>query len=331
MELFSNVERTDLRGSDYGENPYRYLNVSGRPMARRIREFLSAAFAHYPTDAQLDIKRRLMANRPDAHLAALLELVVFAFLKRQGHDVEVHPAVAGTSARPDFGVRTASGTILVECTTANGSEETTNADRRRFQAVDALDQIVSDRWSVGYVSETTGSTPLRTARFVHAVREWLATLDWPEITASLAAGDDLPELAWADEDWSIRLQAIPLKPDAGPTGARGMFMSEVTNVDVTVRVRRAVVTKTGAYGSDLRMPLVIVVVPGVEYGRDEHLLEALLGDRLWNLMHRTREVRQPTKPTAHGGTTAACEVQGHQPFSMRRPSALGTWLASTGS
>src|SRR5687768_11113660 len=207
-------------------------------MAARLRDFFETAFALYPDEAKLDLKNRFMSPRPEMHLGALVELITFAILKKSGHEVEVHPEIQGTDARPDFRIHLSSGTVLIECTTANPSVETAKADSRRFEAVDSLEKIVSNEWSVGYVSQETGPNPLRSAQFIRAVRSWLSTLDHQEVTTGLEAGDELPTYEWRGEGWVILLQAIPLKPEAEPMGARGMYMSEVTRVDERDRIRR---------------------------------------------------------------------------------------------
>lgn len=287
MNLFSNRERTSLEGADYRESAFAYLNRSARPMAGRIRDFFEGAYAAYPEHGQSDLRGRFLSRRPEVHLAALVELLTFAILRASGYDVEIHPQIPDTTRRPDFRATTAGLSFLVECTTANASEDDAKAADRRFEAVDLLDEVVSDRWTIVYHSGRTGEKPIPRARFLDAIRAWIASLD---AATGSENEDSQPELLWEEDGWEIRLLAYRLKPGTAADGSRGGYMSEVTTVDATRRVRRAIEGKSSAYGPDPKEPLIVVVVPGVEFARDEHLFEALFGDKEWIVDHRAGTV-----------------------------------------
>lgn len=293
MNLFSNRERVDMDGAGYSEQPYVYLDRSARPMAARIRDFLEGAFALVPEEQQLDVRRRFMSRRPDAHLAALLELITLAMLIRIGFNVQLHPEIPGSRHRPDFAVTTPQGLVYVECTTANPSETATAEEQRTYDAIDVLDDIESDRWTVSFASPQVGPQPIVPRRFKRDVEAWLEGLDYDEI---LAAGErrdvdyQYPCIIWRDAGWVIELSAYPLQLDA-PAGVHGIYTSQALNVDTPIRLRGALAGKAEYYGDDLGAPLVVIVAPGVQFADHDHFFEALIGDKQWNISLETRTNR----------------------------------------
>lgn len=103
MNLFNDVERGETRGADYSEPSYSYLNISGRPMAQRIRGELERWFRDYPAGAdKRDLLARFRSLDEEQHLGALLELHTHALFRRLGFEVIPHPDLQGVTTHVDF-------------------------------------------------------------------------------------------------------------------------------------------------------------------------------------------------------------------------------------
>src|SRR6266508_6440058 len=99
--LFDPTERTYTGPADEAEPHFTYWNRSARPLARHIRQELELWYAHYP-DGTNDLRSRFRSADDVQHQAAFFELFLHELLLRLGCTVEIHPAVPGTSKRPEF-------------------------------------------------------------------------------------------------------------------------------------------------------------------------------------------------------------------------------------
>lgn len=323
MDLFSDRDREVDEGRGFADPPYEYLDRSGRPMAGRIRTLLEGWYADYP-DTHGDLQARFAQEQPDQHIGALLELYVHATFRQLGFDLEVHPDVAGTDRHPDFAVRRDHELVtFIECTTTMPSPMESGAERRRFELVDALNELESAEWSVGYSSVETGPQALSKRWFKDAVLQWLTSLDRERAFQDYQENGEYPERLLSRDGWSIVLQAIPLGSDATPERAGGLYTSEVVNVDSPTRLRRSIVRKASAYGNDLPAPLVVAVVPGLWYARSRHLLPALLGDEEWRVDVVKDEVRVGRK--RNGAWFGPTGLRGERTSAVLYAPRFGAW------
>src|ERR671930_2550802 len=102
MRLFEDFERSDQRPKLHGESDFEFLNRSARPPWERVRMELETWFATYPPRWQADLAARFQQRTPEQHLAAWWDLYVFRLFAQLGFDLEPHPALSGSPARPDF-------------------------------------------------------------------------------------------------------------------------------------------------------------------------------------------------------------------------------------
>ncbi|RJQ08847.1 MAG: hypothetical protein C4558_07265 [Dehalococcoidia bacterium] len=319
MKLFSDRQRTSVDEADFREAPFAYLNRTGRVPAVHVRAFLEEAFELFPDDAQHDVRQRFISRDHAVHLGALVELVTMAILHRLRFEVEVHPKIPGTTKRPDFRARRGDLSFLVECTTANPREDDARTEDLRMQAVDLLNEVVSDKWTLMYHSRAAGERPIRRGTFLRDVTGWVETL--PDT-------DSNPSMEWSGEGWEAEIVAYRLKPGLEPEGARGGYGSEVVTVDAPIRIRGAVEKKTSAYGDDIGEPLLLVVVPGVEFARDEHLLTALIGDEEW-VLHADATVTKTWRP--NGAWRDRKGLRGERASAVLYAPRLHVWLGPNAS
>lgn len=202
------------------------------------------------------------------------------------------------------------------------SSGTTGADRRRFQAVDALERVESAEWSVSYVSLATGSSDLNKRKFLHAVRRWLTGLNRDLALADYETNRLLPEYRWVGDGWEILLQALPLRVGVPAAGVRGLYTSEVERVNTPTRLRSAIEQKARRYGRDIRKPLLLVVVSGLRFSTPAHLMPALLGDWEW-VIDTGGSIEHRRKP--NGAWIGANGLRGGRVSAVLYADRFGAW------
>lgn len=275
MTLFDDLGRSPEYEGRLGDPKFELLNRSDRAMAQRIRVTLDEWFSKYPPDGQADLRSRFRSDRPDQHLAALLELFTFTAFKRQGWRLNVHPEIPGVDHLPDFeAIRPGSESLLIECTTTNPDVYQAGADKRTFELVAGLDRIHSDQWLVLYASESVGRAALSQKWLVTQVQSWLKKLDIDEVRLS----GEWPELSLNKDGWQIALYAIPAKPGLEAAGLGGLYQSETVDIVPASRIRKTIEGKA----KDLRgvtRPLLLVVAANLDFVFPGSLFEALIGDR----------------------------------------------------
>lgn len=92
MNLFDDIERTDLGRATYSETGFRYLNRSARSDVRRVRELLESWFARYPNEHQSDLARRFRAAGRRGLEPPFFELFLHELLLRLGFRPTVQSA-----------------------------------------------------------------------------------------------------------------------------------------------------------------------------------------------------------------------------------------------
>lgn len=85
-----------------GESMYAFLDRVAGPVWDRIRDLIEEWVKGYCPTGQTEIVERLHSKRDIDFTSAYWELLLYHGLKAIGFDVSCHPAVAGTTKRPDF-------------------------------------------------------------------------------------------------------------------------------------------------------------------------------------------------------------------------------------
>src|SRR2546428_7790459 len=122
MQLFDQVERTLIGPKKYAQPFFDYLNESARPQVEAIRSLLESWYLRFPDRARVDIRSRFRSSDNRQHVAAFLELYLFALFSHLGFSVDIHTTVATSANRPDFRLHRESHALYLEATVAAPSD-----------------------------------------------------------------------------------------------------------------------------------------------------------------------------------------------------------------
>jgi len=276
----------------YSEPAYNFLDTSALPSVCRLSDFFEGWFAQYGDAHKAQVAGRFQARDDHKHVSAVLELINFAVLKTAGFAVTVEPPVG--SYAPDFEASRADvPAFFVECTATGMAASRAGEDRRQAEVLDMIDELPTGRYLLQVEFEASGAEAPSVKRLRSALLDWLASLDFGAVVDEFRRSTDLPEFVWSERGWTARFSAIPAEiPPESPDdeGAIGMIGPEVRTNEEHLRIRRAVDVKASKYGT-LGQPL-LVAVTSLEYQRDEHLITALIGDKLWTIHHESKEVTE---------------------------------------
>lgn len=293
MPLFDDLERPKDHGANEGEGAYHYLNRSGRPEVASVRAKFLDFLGRYPDSHKDSLISRFRSDDDVAHRSALFELLLHEAFLCAGASVEaIEPKLAHTDRSPDFLIRSPDGErFYLEATLATGVSD---ADRRSKRLVDAAVQAVnevrSDRFLLSARFSGTPSSPIRLRNLRTAVEAWLDTLDYEAVKAlGNGAIDGDASFRREENGFLVELWPIPVKnPGVLVERAIGMQWGEAWSKTVGGALRGALEGKSKRYG-ELDLPYVIAV-NGLDHNGQRHdVLSALLGQEV---------VRFPLGPNA---------------------------------
>ena len=228
-----------------------------------------------PEPDRNDLNARLRSDLDHAHLSARLELFVHHYFRSNGWEVHIHPEVAYSSNRPDFLVEKGDAKLLVECRSIFDQPGTAQQDQRLWQLADEAGRKLERAVILNPLSDLPPSIPAK------RIRSWIERQKIP---------DDNPDLMefdfWDDhQGYHYGVRAIlPKLNDEGEglTGVHGV-MSQVQTITTAQQLRVAIQEKASRYGP-LGVPYVIAVSAETSFhARLKHEVDALLGDRVYNI------------------------------------------------
>lgn len=260
--LFDTLDRQMDHGKRPDQGDFEYLNLSGRPEAARVRDFIEACLRSYPAEHRPEIVARLKAS--DLQFAsATFELFLNRLFSLLNWTVTVHPELPnGSPKRPDFLVHTPEGgAFYLEATLVRQfSEQEQAVERRKNEVIRAIDDIPSPDFLLDvYLSGSPRSTvPRRNLR--RGLRRWIASLDYDIAFEQYRNRERLPEYDYEHDGWKIRFKPIPRGPERRGSGRRaiGAFGGGVRPVKVLPGIRDAAKSKGGRYG-ELDLPLIVAI------------------------------------------------------------------------
>jgi hypothetical protein len=278
--LFDSFERSDATPGRHTESTFDFLNRVRSERWERVRCELDRWFAQYPTNQRADLWARFRSSSPRQHWPAWWELYLFRLFGCLGYEVEVHPNLVGSSARPDFRVRRGPSTFFVEALTVfSGIVDEGRNEHREAWILDMINGVQSSTFSVSIDFDQVGDQPPRRSEIIPKIEAWLAPLDPDRVADALAAGDDPPPLRLSVRDWVICLEAFPISPEyrdepPGPLiGSGPMSGGPVDDVD---RLRGRLKEKCARY-PPLEEPLVLAVLSMSTFAGAATFEQALLG------------------------------------------------------
>ena len=277
--IFDETRRTDATPGQPNESHFQFLNRSASAYFGCVRDLMEGWLDHVPFEAQQDLVGAFRGDNRQ-HEAAFWELYLHEGYRRSGFNIEIHPAVPGSTNRPDFRLDYDGSAFCLEAVSVGQPPHTIAEDRRLQEVHRVLEEMRINGFVLGLDTYSIGAAPLSTRPLRNALHAWLAGLDPDKVTedsltSPVAGFASLPELPWDDAGWSLVFRAIPYSRGE-PRRALGVTgPGEATIVDNVSGVRRVLNAKYGRYGA-LDRPLVIAVqsntmIPTQDYEIDQAL------------------------------------------------------------
>lgn len=254
--LFESKERTRTAPKKPGEDDFSFYDSSGRPEFQVYRDLVNSWIGELPEADRVEAVARLRKSDSLGYQAALAELTIHAALIRRGYRVEIHPACAHPTRRPDFLARDKDGKPLayVEVTTfgpAFAHVAQSNREATIYNAIDKVKLPAGFRLSYDVVTHGQGSPNV--GKLCKDIEAWAAASqqDDPEI---------MPTKLFEAEDWVVEIGLIGgFKKDVPIERSIGGAMGDVRIVSAETKIREALKKKGSRYG-EFAAPYVIVVV-----------------------------------------------------------------------
>jgi hypothetical protein len=280
LSLFDDIERHDASPATYAEDSFGFLNRAAGLVWERIREVLDAWFAAYPADHAADLRGKFRSKRAGQHSAAWWELYLHHLFGRLDYDVQVHPEIPHTSARPDFLLSRGEERLFVEAAVVfSGIVDEQRDGMREGWVIDAANRGTSRTFCLGIEFESVGAQKPRDRDVYEPLEAWLEGLDPDAVAAERDAGQPLPTKLIEIVDWRVRFEAHPIAPELRgerPGRLVGIGPASAGFIDDKEQLRDTLKHKRGRY-PDEDTPLVVAVNCVGSFPKDEDIAAALYG------------------------------------------------------
>ena len=149
--LFEDKKRTRTTPKKPGEGEYVFYDSSARPEYDTYRARLNDWIDEMPEDDRVKAIATFQKGGDLQYKAALAELIVHAALKRQGYDVQVHPACSHPTRKPDFlAQKDGKPVAFVEVTSFSPATLEVAQSKRDADVYNALDKAkIPTGWRIG--------------------------------------------------------------------------------------------------------------------------------------------------------------------------------------
>jgi hypothetical protein len=308
-EIFEQKVRTRTEPKKQGEGDFAFYDSSARPEYDTYRALLNTWLSEMPEADHAEMVSRFRLGTNLQYQAALAELTTHAALKRQGHNIEIHPTCGHPTRKPDFLAKKAdqSPVAVVEVTTFTPAVPDVAQARRDADVYNALDKAkLPAGWRIGLDIVKHGEKPASLNKICGDVEKW---------AAQVASNDPMatPANTFEYEDWSIELELYGgFRKDIHVEHAIASSMGNVRMIDPALEIRQAVETKGSRYGA-MKNPYLIVVADCKEElsggkRNGEALVEAMFGYVITQMMKDANGntiIRNVRRPNGYWGTPAA--------------------------
>jgi len=282
--LFDDLDRTDPSPAGYEEHSFSFMNRVNQPFWDRVRDELDRWFAGYPSEHAADLRGRFRDGSPAQHFGAWWELYLHRLLTCLEFEVEVHPDLPVTEAKPDFRITRDEKSVLIEAaTTFSGIVDEERDGVREAWIKAAADEASNPNFFVGLEFERVGAQRPSVREIVNPLERWLDQLDPDEVSKEGLV--DAPTLRLPVRDWELVFTAIPVKPEArGRPDHRMLGMGPsmggmVNDVDMLMRTLER---KRSKYGRPDE-PFMLAVLLMSAFMENEDIEQALLGRMAWEI------------------------------------------------
>lgn len=279
--LFDDLKRTDARPAGYAEPSFDHLNRRAGQGWNNVRDLLEEWFSEFPTDGRPDLQGRFRRGRESGFRSAFYELYCHEILRRSGWTVSTHPALAGTSRKPDFAASRGGTDLIVEVTTTSVSSKAASAQKRDDRLIDGVnDRMAIGNFMLSLEIDHRGGADVATSALSRYLQRWLDTLDADALIAKYEEDPDAePESTnWSQGGWSLDFTAWPLQREHRGPGGRIIGSGPIDGgwIDDAGPLGRRFRDKGSAYG-DLCRPFVVTVDAVSDFTADSDIVSALYG------------------------------------------------------
>jgi hypothetical protein len=278
--LFPEIARSRKEPLRRGEKLFEFYNECARAGYDEFRSFVNRWIADFPQSDQAELASRMSGGADKAFQSGLIEIVVYAFVRKLNYRVQVHPQIEGSSKRPDFAIIDGEGRLaaFIEVTTVNQPNAVESESNRETSIYNAIDQAKLPTGCVlGYSVIRKGKSSPRLASLIREIESW----------AEKAAAEEPKDHAtrrFVAGDWEVELDLIFANPSKKYEHSIGVASGGANWIAPQSDLRGALEIKAKKYG-DLKAPYLIVVADakGQLFGADDTkdtLTEAVLGDEM---------------------------------------------------
>ena len=297
-------EEQDKLDAGWDIHGWKHLTVHDDPPLVAARTEFLTWLDEIPEPHRTDLSRRLKGKIDHPHFSARLELFMHHYFAANGWPIQIHPDVPDTENHPDFLVEYENNQFLVECRSVMDQQPVAQQDQRLRQLADEITQKLSVPAMLQPLEDLPPNLPATQIRH--------------EISRRIHKDSEIQEIDIKGEHQNTRygLRAIVFNSAPNndlPLGVEGVI-SQIQTVTVGQRVREAIQEKAGKYG-ELHLPFLVAVSVETNLpARTKHELEALFGDKVWNLRpnHKFSDTRKPNGlfTMTHDGSPRYARVSG---------------------
>ncbi len=263
--LFEEKERNYNGPETYIEGDYEYLDRSARSESFKVREFLNHWITQLPEDEAREVIARIKSGDKKNFESATFELILFSIMSKLGCSLQIHPDLGnGSTKHPDFLITTPEGDkFYLEAVLASEySAAELAAEKRKNVVLESIERLESPNFFLGIKAEGNPDSPPRGRALRGELFEWLESLD-PDIVAKEVEEkgfEKIPTMVWRHDNWDIKFEAIPIKPEKRGMGQRviGALSNGARWINGWEPIRDTIRSKGNHYG-ELDKPLVVAV------------------------------------------------------------------------
>ena len=279
------MQQEQLTNSEWDIHGWKHLTVHDDPPLVTVRGEFLTWLEEVPEPHRTDLNHRLKSTLDAPHFSARLELFMHHYFATGAWSIQIHPDIPGTKNHPDFLVERQGSQCLVECRIVMDRQVVAQQEQRLRQLADELSGKLGTTVILEPLENLPPSLPAKRIR--------------NEINHRIQENHEMLEIDVRGEHQGARygIRAIVIfneDKNELTAGVEGM-MSQVQTITARNQVREALREKASKYG-ELQLPFVIAVSSEMNFPTwTKHELDALFGDRVWNI-YPSDQVTETRKP-----------------------------------
>lgn len=199
MVYFPEPTTPDESWPGWDETAVEWFTRFTQPRARAVREFLNRSLECFPEKHARSLAKRLNQDWQ----SFFFEIVVGRYLQVLGAEVEPEPR-GSNGTHVDFRATFPDGiAVSVECVSKRFNQGAQKTIQRNGKMARLLDDVGPTNWAIEFHELPDASSPGEFEPYVHAARDWYATLPEP------IEGGSRPGFAFEADHGRMELEAIP--------------------------------------------------------------------------------------------------------------------------